>query len=61
MVRAGGLAKKLLLAVNALVVVVVANSTKKELARDDEGNIIMVGDLNVLASGSTRHYYPLSL
>jgi hypothetical protein len=45
MVRAGGLAKKLLLAVNALVVVAVATatkSTKDGLARDDVDSIIMV-------------------
>jgi hypothetical protein len=49
MVRAGGLAKKLLLAVNALVVEAVATtakSTNNGLARDDDGSIIisMMGD-----------------
>jgi hypothetical protein len=60
MVLAGGLAKKLLLAVNALVVVAEANSTKRELAREDEDSIIMVGGLCVLALGSARYYYLLS-
>jgi hypothetical protein len=56
MVLAGGLAKKLLLAVNALVVVAEANSTKRELAREDEDSIIMVG-----GEGTTRHYNRFSV